>query len=206
MRHHWGLGFRQSGFHRVTRVSRVPAIRIFWPRSLSHHAAVPLGLHLKVGWVTQQPQSSTLLPAARGIDDRVKRRTRPAQPRTASAARPGSAAPLGGRGRPQLVQPLPPPAHPLGEARRALPGLRPTRRHPDHLPQAAPRTYTSRIGCKAKAEGDKSMVGKRERPEGVYGRDSRGPRAMVKGRLLEPQPPVRQAHIPRSAPEAESPG
>jgi hypothetical protein len=79
VRHRWGLGFRQSGFHRVTRVSRAPAIRIFWPLSLSHHAAVPLGFHLKVGWVTQKPHSSKLLPAARGIDDRVKRRTRPAQ-------------------------------------------------------------------------------------------------------------------------------
>ena len=77
--HRWRLGFRQSGFHRITRVSRVPTIRIFWPLSLSHHAAVPLGFHLKVGWVTQKPHSSKLLPAARGIDDQVKRRTRPAQ-------------------------------------------------------------------------------------------------------------------------------
>src|SRR4051794_28061667 len=58
----------------------------------------------------------------------------------------------------------------------------------------------------AKAKGDKSMVGKRERPEGVYGRDSRDPRAMVKGRLLEPQSPAMQAHIPRSTPEAGPPG
>jgi len=49
VRHHWRLGFRQSGFH------------------------------LNVGRVTQKPHSSKLLPAARGIDDRVKRRTRPAQ-------------------------------------------------------------------------------------------------------------------------------
>jgi hypothetical protein len=35
-------------------------------------------LRLKVGWVTQKSHSSNLLPAARGINDRVKRRTRPA--------------------------------------------------------------------------------------------------------------------------------
>ena len=42
----------------------------------------------------------------------------------------------------------------------------------------------------AKANGDRSMVGKRARPEDAYGRGSRGPRDTVKGRLPEPQPPV----------------
>ena len=50
------------------------------------------------------------------------------------------------------------------------------------------------------------MVGKRERPEGAEGRDSRDPRAMVKAGLPEPQPPVRQAHVPRSASVAGPPG
>jgi len=50
------------------------------------------------------------------------------------------------------------------------------------------------------------MVGKRERLEGVYGRGSQDPRAMVKAGLPEPQSPVMQGHIPRSAPEAGSPG
>jgi hypothetical protein len=36
-------------------------------------------LRRKVGWATQKPHSSELLPAARGIDDRVTRRTQPAQ-------------------------------------------------------------------------------------------------------------------------------
>ena len=58
----------------------------------------------------------------------------------------------------------------------------------------------------AKAEGDSSMVGKRERPEGAYGRDPREPRAMVKAALLEPQSPVMQGHISRSASEAGPPG
>ena len=58
----------------------------------------------------------------------------------------------------------------------------------------------------AKAKGESSMVGKRERPEGVYGRDSRDPRAMVKAGLPEPQSPAMQAHIPRSASEAGPPG
>ena len=58
----------------------------------------------------------------------------------------------------------------------------------------------------AKAKGESSMVGKRERLEGVYGRDPRGPRAMVKAVLPELQSPVMQGHIPRSAPEAWSLG
>src|SRR4051794_36120817 len=77
--HHWRLGFRQSGLHHIARVSRAPALRTFRPLSLPHHALVPLGFRRKVGWATQKPHSSELLPAARGIDDRVKRRTRPAQ-------------------------------------------------------------------------------------------------------------------------------
>jgi hypothetical protein len=58
----------------------------------------------------------------------------------------------------------------------------------------------------AKAKGDKSMVGKRARSEGAYGRGSRDPRDMVKARLPEPQSPVMQGHVPRSAPEAGPPG
>jgi len=77
--HHWRLGFRQSGFHHGARVARAPVIRTCWPRSLPHHAAVPRGFRRKVGWATQKSPSSKLLPAARGIDDQVKRRTRPAQ-------------------------------------------------------------------------------------------------------------------------------
>ncbi len=49
-----------------------------------------------------------------------------------------------------------------------------------------------------KAEGDSSMVGKRERPEDAYGRDSRGPRDTVKAGLPEPQSPV----MPHSSPAA----
>jgi RNA-directed DNA polymerase len=49
----------------------------------------------------------------------------------------------------------------------------------------------------AKANGDKSMPSKRERPEGAYGRDSRGPRDTVKARLPEPQSPAMQAYVPR---------
>ena len=37
------------------------------------------GFRRKVGWATQKSASSELLPAARGIDDWVKRRTRPTQ-------------------------------------------------------------------------------------------------------------------------------
>jgi hypothetical protein len=59
----------------LARVSRAPAVRTFRPLSLLHHAAVPLGFRFKVGWATQKPSSSELLPAARGIDDRVRRRT-----------------------------------------------------------------------------------------------------------------------------------
>jgi hypothetical protein len=50
------------------------------------------------------------------------------------------------------------------------------------------------------------MVGKRERSEGAYGRGSRGPRDRVKARLPEPQSPVMQGHVPRSASEAGPPG
>src|SRR3954447_16704456 len=50
------------------------------------------------------------------------------------------------------------------------------------------------------------MVGKRARLEDAYGRGSRDPRAMVKGRRLAPQSPAMEAPIPRSAPEAGPPG
>jgi len=49
-----------------------------------------------------------------------------------------------------------------------------------------------------KTEGDSSMVGKRERPEDAYGRDSRDPRDTVKAGLPEPQSPV----MPHSSPAA----
>jgi hypothetical protein len=58
----------------------------------------------------------------------------------------------------------------------------------------------------AKAKGDRSMVGKRERPEDAYGRGSQDPRDMVKGTLPEPQSPVMHAHVPRSASGAGPPG
>ncbi len=58
----------------------------------------------------------------------------------------------------------------------------------------------------AKAKGDRSMVGKRERPEDAYGRGLRDPRDMVKGRLPEPQPPVMQGHVPCSTADAGPPG
>src|SRR6266540_4047040 len=64
-------------------------------------------------------------------------------------SRPSPTAALGGGGGAQLVQPLPPAADPLGEARGALPGLRPIGRLPDRLSQGAPCTLTFWIGCKA---------------------------------------------------------
>jgi len=73
--HPWRLGFRQFGLHRIARALRDAALRVFRPLPLSHHAVVPLGFRVKVGWVTQKPSSSELLPAARGIDNRVTRRT-----------------------------------------------------------------------------------------------------------------------------------
>ena len=73
--HHRRLRFRESALHRIARVLRDAALRAFRPLPLSHHAAVPFGFRRQVGWVTQKPQSSELLPAARGIDNRVKRRT-----------------------------------------------------------------------------------------------------------------------------------
>ncbi len=48
----------------------------------------------------------------------------------------------------------------------------------------------------AKAKGDKSMVGKRERLEDAYGRGSRDPRDTVKGGLPELQPPAMQHSSP----------
>src|SRR6266540_4072377 len=63
-------------------------------------------------------------------------------------SRPSPTAALGGGGGAQLVQPLPPAADPLGEARGALPGLRPIGRLPDRLSQGAPCTLTFWIGCK----------------------------------------------------------
>ena len=72
--HRWRLRFRESALHRIARVSRAPALRIFGLLPLSHHAVVPFGFRRQVRWATQKPQSSELLPAARGIDDRVKRR------------------------------------------------------------------------------------------------------------------------------------
>ncbi len=66
--------------------------------------------------------------------------------------RPAPAEPLGGRGRAQLVQPFPPPAHLLGEAGRQLSRLRPTRRDPDRLSHAAPCTFTSWIGYYDRAD------------------------------------------------------
>ncbi len=75
--HHWRLGFKQSGLHHIARASRAPAVRIFRPLSLPHHALVPFGFRRQVGWATQKSLSSELLPVVRGIDDWVKRRTRP---------------------------------------------------------------------------------------------------------------------------------
>ncbi len=49
-----------------------------------------------------------------------------------------------------------------------------------------------------KTEGDRSMPGKREMPEGAEGHVSQDPRDMVKARLLEPQSPVMETYIPRS--------
>ena len=113
--HRWRLGFKQSGLHRSARVLRVPAVHTFRPLSLPHHALVPFGFRRKVGWATQKPTSSKLLPAARGIDDWVKRRTwsrRPARyqpwpvdpspsapPRTVRAAFTAHGSPVGGQSR-----------------------------------------------------------------------------------------------------------
>lgn len=64
----------------------------------------------------------------------------------AGPPRPPPPAPPGGRGGAQPIQPLPPPAHPPGQEAGALPRLRPARGLPHRLPQAPPRTFTSRIG------------------------------------------------------------
>jgi hypothetical protein len=53
---------------------------------------------------------------------------------------------VGGGGQSFLVRPLPQGAHPLGEARRPLPGLRATRGLADHLSEAATTSHTFRIG------------------------------------------------------------
>jgi len=73
--HHWRLRFRECALLLLARVLRDAALRVFRPLPRSHHAVVPVGFRRQVGWVTQKPQSSELLPAARGIDNRVKRRT-----------------------------------------------------------------------------------------------------------------------------------
>jgi hypothetical protein len=73
--HRWGLSFKQSGLHHIARVLPDSTISVFWRSLLSHHAVVPVGFCRKVGWVTQKPCSSELLPSARGIRYWVKRRT-----------------------------------------------------------------------------------------------------------------------------------
>src|SRR5437868_985551 len=60
------------------------------------------------------------------------------------------------------------------------------------------RTMTSGSTAdpRTKVRRDNSMLVKREWAEDAYGHVSQDPRAMVKTKLFEPQPPAMQAHVP----------
>src|SRR5262249_46521473 len=72
--HHWGLGFRQSSFRPIARVSRDGTVSVFGWLPLFWHAVVPSGFHLQVSPMTQEHPSEFLLTAS-GIQLRVPRRT-----------------------------------------------------------------------------------------------------------------------------------
>lgn len=62
----WRLGFRQSGLHRSARARRVPAVRIFRPLPLPHHAAVPLAFAARSGGRPRSHVPQNVSPVHRG--------------------------------------------------------------------------------------------------------------------------------------------